>query len=112
MNSICDGCGKVTPSLIGIGRANICRDCEPEIRRRIEAVREQGKTVFTLSIAREYYRETKNPKEYLVRDVPETLLAELHHLAIDSKKSVRELTILALTELVTKEKTLDKTMRK
>jgi len=97
---LCDICGKPLQGGYGRDGAIVCRDCEPVLNAEIEKLREQGKPVNALHIARRIYRETYSGGDYLLRDVPANLMTRAKHRAIDDGCSVRTMLIRALTEYV------------
>lgn len=93
----CDACGNPKGN-IGMGGATICRDCEPDIRKEMEELRENGKPVNVNHIAKRLFRETHSAGNYLLRDIPDDLWKEAKHKAIDQNISLRELILRAIRE--------------
>lgn len=93
----CDACGN-TQAFVSMGGATLCRDCEPGIRVEMDQLREEGKPVNVLHIAKSIFRETHNAGNYLLRDIPEKLWHRAKHRSIDEGCSLRILIIKSLEE--------------
>jgi hypothetical protein len=93
---LCDMCGRTLQGGYGIGGAMVCRECEPELTAEIEATRSSGKPVNAMHIARRIYKETHSGGNYMLRDVPEDLMARAKHRAVDDKCSVRDVILRAM----------------
>lgn len=91
----CDACGSGRV-FVSMGGASLCRDCEPGIRLEMEQLREAGKSVNVLHIAKRIYRETFSGGDYLLRDVPKELWLQAKHRALDEGISVRDMILEAL----------------
>lgn len=100
IHPICDACG--SPKIgTHYGGAYICRDCDPPIREEMERLREDGKPVNVLHIAKRRFRETNDGGAYLLRDIPADLLARVQHRAVDEKASIRDIILQALIKYLT-----------
>ena len=95
---MCEACGKHIVSGTGIGRALVCRTCLPDVMGEIERLREEGKPIDALTIARRLFRETHSAGAYLLRDIPAELWTAAKHRAVDEKLNLRELILKALQE--------------
>lgn len=93
---LCAACGSPLRGAISIGGTTVCRGCAPVLRERVEADRASGETVGAARIAREIYRGQHRGGDYLLRDIPLTMLTTLKHRAVDARVSVRELILEAL----------------
>jgi hypothetical protein len=82
--------------MIGMGGAILCRDCEPQVRIEMDALRAAGKPVNVLHIAKRIFRETNSAGNYLLRDIPDELWQQAQHKAVDEKISLRDLILKAL----------------
>lgn len=75
MLTLCDGCGTPLHGGYSHGTALVCRDCEPELIVRMQALRDAGKPVNARHIARAMLRETAcGPESYMLKDIPTDLL--------------------------------------
>lgn len=92
---LCDACGNPKAS-IGMGGAILCRDCEPDIRVEMDALRQAGKPVNVLHIAKRIFRETHDAGNYLLRDIPDDLWVKAKHRAVDDGSSLRDLVLKAI----------------
>ena len=95
---LCDVCGKPIVGGIGMGGALLCRQCEPDIRIEMDALRAAGKPVNVMHIARRLYRETNSSGNYLLRDIPTDLWDKAKHRGVDDGDSLRDLIIKALNK--------------
>ena len=93
----CDACGK-SKSFVSVGGAALCRECDPVVREQMNALRQAGKPVNVLHIARRLYKETYSGGNYLLRDYPDELWKRLQHQAIEEKCSVRDLILRAVDQ--------------
>ncbi len=98
----CDACGKPVVGGISIGRAMICRSCEPDVKAEIDRLQAAGEAVSVIAIARKMFRETYSAGNYLLRDIPEELWSQAKHKAIDKGMDLRELILDAVREYVSK----------
>ena len=94
MTKSCDACG--APAGVSIGGAMLCRKCDVDIRPEIDRLREEGKAVNVLQIARKIFRETHSAGNYILRNIPEDLWKRAKHRAVDEKCSLRDILIKAL----------------
>lgn len=91
----CDACGS-PKAMIGMGGAILCRQCEPDVKAEMDALRAEGKPVNVLHIAKRMLRETHSAGNYLLRDIPQDLWTQAQHRAIDEKISLRDLVLKSL----------------
>ena len=97
MKKLCDSCG--TPNVSGsIGGAVLCRICSVTVAAEIEKIRETGKPVNALHIARKIYKKEHCGGNYLLRDVPIKLWDRAKHRAVDEGGSLRDLVLAAITQ--------------
>lgn len=92
----CDACGRTKGAMIGIGGATICRQCDPDVRAEMDALRADNKPVNVMQIARKIFRETHSAGNYLLRDIPEELWKRAKHHAADSGDSLRDIILKSL----------------
>ena len=98
--SNCAACGNEIKGGIGLGGVLLCRNtCAEDVRREMEGLRAEGKSVSAPAIAREMYRKS-HPEvgDYLMRAVPQELWASAKHRAIDEGITLRELLLRALQQ--------------
>lgn len=94
---ICDACGNPVQGGIGMGGALICRQCEPDVRAEMDNLREAGKPVNVMHIAKRMFREMHGtPGVLQIRDVPPDLRAKMDQACLDQKCSLRELVLKAM----------------
>ena len=100
----CDACGKPIGNGNGIviGRAAICRSCEPDVSAEIDRLQAAGKPVRTIAIARTMLRENHGTADYVLRDIPRELWTAAKHKAVDKGMDLRELILAAIREYVSK----------
>lgn len=79
-----------------MGGALICRQCDPDVRAEMDRLRNQGKPVNVMHIAKALFRGTNGGGNYLLRDVPEDLWQKAKHRAVDDGDSLRDLVLKAL----------------
>jgi hypothetical protein len=99
MTKKCDACGALSPQ-IGIGSALLCRDCAPDVQEEAKTLRADGKPVNILHIAKRRFREEHSGGNFLIRDIPETLLTSARHLAVDRKCSLKRVFLDALESYI------------
>jgi hypothetical protein len=92
----CDACGKPVNGGVGIGGALLCRTCAEDVQSEIYTLRDQGKQVSAVGIARRIFRKTHSAGNYLLRDIPEDIWNQAKHKAVDEGSSLRELILKAL----------------
>lgn len=98
----CTACGSNVMPQNSMGGALICRQCEPDIRERMAALREAGKPVNVIQIAKKYFRETHSAGNYLLRDIPEELWKRTKYRAVTDGTSIRDLILKALYDYIDK----------
>ena len=96
----CDACGRTKGSMIGMGGATICRQCDPDVQAEMDRLRSEGKPVNVMHIARKMYRETNQTGSYLLRDIPDDLWKKAQHRAVDDGDSLRDLVLKAIRAYV------------
>ena len=106
---ICDMCGRPLAGGYSRGGALVCRDCEPELARRIDEARAEGRVVNAMHIAKKIFRESNSVDRYLLRDIPKDLWIAAKHRAIDDDISLRDLILIALREYVDRKEVLTTT---
>lgn len=83
----------------GIGRSGalICRQCEHDVKAEMDNLRECGKPVNVMHIAKRIFREMHGVIGVLqIRDVPPNLRVKMDQACIDQKCSLRELVLKAM----------------
>ena len=98
MKKLCDRCGSATPAMIHMGGASLCRTCDVEIRPEIEEIREAGRPVNILQIARKYFKKNFASGTYMLRDTPKNLEKKWKQRAIDDECNQRDVLLAALVE--------------
>ena len=99
--STCTVCQKEIPGGIVIGGIIVCRQCEPELRERIDKARAEGQSrISAAKIAREIYSEQFAGSDYLLRTPPKDLMDAVKHRAVDDGDSIRDIIIRALRAYV------------
>ena len=94
---ICDACGSPAQGGIGMGGALICSKCAPDVRAEMDKLREVGKPVNVMHIAKRLFREIHGtPGVLQIRDVPTDLRDKMDRRALDEKCSLRELGLKAV----------------
>ena len=101
MKKICDRCGTPNPTL-PMGGAMLCRTCDAEIKPEIEVLREAGKPVNVLQIARKHFKENYSGGTYMLRDIPKELLNAWKMRAIEDQGNQRDIVLAALSEYLNK----------
>ena len=102
MKNPCTACGSNVSPQVSMGGALVCRQCEPDIRERMEELREAGKPVNVIQIAKKYFRETHSGGNYLLRDIPEELWRRAKYRAVTDGTSLRDLVLKALYDYIDK----------
>lgn len=102
MKNPCTACGSNTLPQVSMGGALICRQCSSAIRDRVAELRETGKPVNVIQIAKKYFRETYSAGNYLLRDIPEELWRRAKYRAVSDNTSIRDLILKALYDYVDK----------
>jgi len=97
---ICAACGRKTPVIVGIKGVVICQSCEPEVKSRMEELRDTNKPVNVGHIARKIFREAKDPGSFMIRDIPKDLWDKAKHKAIDEGCTLREIVLSAVSDYV------------
>jgi hypothetical protein len=92
----CDACGKPVVGGVSIGGAFLDRACAADVQLEIDRLREEGKPVNALQVARKLFRETHSVGSYLLRDIPEELWTAAKHKAVDEGVSLRDLILKAV----------------
>lgn len=102
MYAKCSVCQSETPGGIIIGGTIVCRECEPILRGRIDAIRQSNPnaTISAAGIAREIYSEQFAGSDYLLRTPPKDLMDAVKHRAVDDGDSIRDIIIRALRAYV------------
>jgi len=95
MIKTCAACGAANPH-ISIGGVMICRRCDPIVRKRMDALRAEGKRVDVAKIALELFRAENSAGSYLLRDIPLELWQQAKHVAVDRGVSLRDLLLAGL----------------
>lgn len=98
MKKLCDRCGSAANGMIGIGAAILCRICDVEIRPDIEALRNAGKPVNVLQIARKHFKENFAGGTYPLRDIPADLERKWKERALNDGCNQRDVLLAALVE--------------
>lgn len=93
---ICEACGKPLKGGIYIGGVLLDRQCASDVEAEIARLREEGKPVNAMHIARSMFRETYSAGNYLLRDIPEVLWIRAKHRAVDDGDTIRDLLLKAL----------------
>ena len=85
-----------------IGGIVVCRQCEPILRERIDAIRQSNPnaTISAAKLAREIYNEQFAGSDYLLRTPPKDLMDAVKHRAVDDGDSIRDIIIKALRAYV------------
>ena len=102
MKNPCTACGSNVLPQVSMGGALICTACEPAIRSRMAELREAGKPVNVIQIAKKYFRETHSAGNYLLRDIPEELWKRAKYRAVTDNTSIRDLILKALYDYIDK----------
>ena len=98
MKKLCDRCGSATLAMVHMGGASLCRTCDVEIKPEIEEIRESGKPVNVLQIARKYFKTNFAGGTYHFRDIPADLEKTWKKRAIDDSCNQRDVLLSALVE--------------
>ena len=101
MKKICDRCGAINPTN-QLGGAILCRTCNTDIKPEIEALREEGKPVNVLHIARKHFKKNHSGGTYMIRDIPKKILNEWKMRAIEECGNQRDIVFAALVEYLEK----------
>jgi len=94
--NFCNACGRPLEGGHEIGRAMLCRTCEPDISAEVKRLHELRKPVNAMAIARQYFRDHHSSGAYTLRDIPADLKSRAQHRALDEKITFRELIFKAL----------------
>lgn len=94
--NFCQACGKPIKGGVSIGGILLDRGCAVDVRTEIDQLREAGKPVNAMQIARRLFRETHSAGNYLLRDIPEELWGRAKHRAVDDGDSLRDLILKSL----------------
>lgn len=98
MKKLCDRCGSASPAMTGMGGAMLCRTCHTDIQPDIDALRDAGKPVNVLQIARKFFKENHAGKPYMLRDVPADLQKAWKARAVKDGCNQRDVILAALSE--------------
>ena len=98
----CEACGKEVQGGVVMGPVLICRQCEPDIRAKVDELRADGLAVHVGHIARAYFRKNHNGGDYLLRDIPKEMWQEIKHRAVDEGCSLRDIVLAALYSYIKK----------
>ncbi len=96
MKKICDRCGNASPAMIHMGGASLCRSCDVDIRPEIEVVRDAGKPVNVLQIARKHFKANFAGGTYPLRDIPANLEKKWKTRAVEDNCNQRDVVLAAL----------------
>ncbi len=92
---ICDACGNPKASN-ETNKAMLCPDCAVDVKTEIKKLRQEGKPVNALHIAKKLLKENHRLSDIRIRDIPEDFKKTLQHRATDEGISLRELHLIAL----------------
>jgi len=88
----CQVCGKAAQ--ITIGGVALCAPHAEDVNAEIEIQRAGGKNMINAAgIARQFYRELHGASNYLMRDIPADLMANLKIRAARDGSTIREILI-------------------
>ncbi len=87
-----------------MGGAYICRSCDPAVKAEIEKIREAGKPVNAIHVAKKIFKETNKGGEYLLRDIPDGLWKEVKIRSAEDNDSYRDIILKALYSYIDKDK--------
>jgi len=93
---LCEACGKPHNGNLYIGNAKLCESCIDDVEREVKKLRDAGKPVNSVQVARTIFRESYCSGNYLLRDIPQDLWKRAWHRVVDDDSCIRELIILAL----------------
>ncbi len=92
----CDACGKKVSGGADIDSVLICKDCAVDVRKEIDRLKSENKTVNVKHIARKLFKAEHSAGNYLLRDIPAELWQRVKHRAVDDGDSLRDLVIKSL----------------
>jgi len=81
-----------------MGGAGVCRACDVEMRPEIDTIRNAGKPVNILQIARKHYKENFAGGTYPIRDIPADLERKWKERALKDECNQRDVVLAALIE--------------
>ena len=94
---LCDACGS-DKAYVLLGGTSLCKTCSADVEMEIARLREEGKPVNAVHIARRMYREKNDPRLLQVKDVPEEMIKQIKQRALDDSTDMRGVVLTALAK--------------
>lgn len=98
MKKLCDRCGSASLSMISQGGAMLCPTCHTDTQPDIETLRDAGKPVNVLQIARAHFKANFSAGRYNLLDIPADLKQQWEQRAVQDRCNKRDVLLAALSE--------------